>query len=67
MLLIFAKKTTPIMKKGDDHMNATIMKAAKVAVKVLGVAVPIAANYFADKDLNEKIAKEVAKQMKRGS
>jgi hypothetical protein len=55
------------MKKGDDYMNATIMKAAKVAVKVLGVAVPIAANYFADKDLNEKIAKEVAKQMKRGS
>ena len=48
-------------------MNATIMKAAKVAVKVLGVAVPIAANYFAGKDLNEKIAKEVAKQMKRGS
>lgn len=42
-------------------MNATVFKVAKVAVKVLGVTVPIVANYFADKELDEKIAKEVAK------
>lgn len=48
-------------------MNATVFKVAKVAVKVLGVTVPIVANYFADKELDEKIAKEVAKAMKRES
>lgn len=49
-------------------MNTTVIKVAKVAVKVLGVAVPIAANYFADKELDEKITKKtaeaVAKAMK---
>lgn len=41
-------------------MNAVVIKVAKVAVKVLGVAVPIAANYFADKELDEKITKKAA-------
>lgn len=52
-------------------MNSTVMKVTKVAVKVLGVAVPIVANYFADKELDEKIAKKaaeaVANAMKRES
>ena len=41
-------------------MNAVVIKVAKVAVKVLGIAVPIAANYFADKELDEKITKKAA-------
>lgn len=41
-------------------MNTTVIKVAKVAVKVLGIAVPIAANYFADKELDEKITKKAA-------
>lgn len=41
-------------------MNPIAMKVTKIAVKVLGVAVPIAASYFADKELDEKIAKKAA-------
>jgi hypothetical protein len=41
-------------------MNPIVMKVTKIAVKVLGVAVPIAASYFADKELDEKIAKKAA-------
>jgi hypothetical protein len=47
------------------------MKVTKVAVKVLGVAVPIVTSYFADKELDEKITKKaaeaVANAMKRES
>ena len=49
-------------------MNPIVMKVTKIAVKVLGVAVPLAAGYFADKELDDKIAKKaaeaVANQMK---
>lgn len=41
-------------------MNPIVMKVTKIAVKVLGVAVPIAASYFADKELDEKNAKKAA-------
>lgn len=41
-------------------MNPIVMKVTKIAVKVLGVAVPIAASYFADKELDEKIARKTA-------
>lgn len=51
-------------------MNPIVTKVAKIAVKVLGVAVPLAASYFADKELDDKIAKKaaeaVANQMKEG-
>ena len=52
-------------------MKPKVMTIAKIAVKVLGIAVPIATSYFADKELDEKIAKKaaeaVANQMNRES
>lgn len=52
-------------------MKPTVLKVAKIVVKVAGIAVPIAANYFADKELDEKITKKAAeavtKAMKKGS
>ena len=51
-------------------MNPIVMKVTKIVVKVLGVAVPLAAGYFADKELDDKITKKaaeaVANQMKEG-
>lgn len=41
-------------------MNSTVFKVVKIVVKVAGIAVPIAANYFADKELDEKITKKAA-------
>lgn len=52
-------------------MNPMVIKGAKIAVKVASVAVPIAANYFADRELKEKVAKmakeAVAEAMKKES
>ena len=49
-------------------MNPKVMAIAKNAVKVIGVAATLATSYFADKELDEKIAKKaaeaVAKNMK---
>ena len=49
-------------------MNPKVMTVAKIAVKVIGVAATLATSYFADKELDEKIAKKaaeaVAKNMK---
>lgn len=41
-------------------MKPKAMTIAKIAVKVLGIALPIAANYFSEKELDEKIAKKAA-------
>jgi hypothetical protein len=37
-----------------------VMKVAKVVVTVASVGVSLAASYFADKELDEKVAKKVA-------
>lgn len=50
-------------------MNPIVTKVAKISVKVLGVVVPLAASYFADKELDDKIAKKTAEavaKMKNG-
>ena len=64
----FAKITNTIMERRLRFMNPIVMKVTKIAVKVLGVAVPLAAGYFSDKELDDKIAKKaaeaVANQMK---
>lgn len=49
-------------------MNPIVIRVAKIVVEVASVAVPMAAKYFSDKELDEKIAKKtaeaVAKAMK---
>lgn len=42
-------------------MNPTWIKIAKIVVKVASIAVPIAAGYFENKDLDDKIMKAAAK------
>lgn len=41
-------------------MNEKLTKIVKVLVPVAGIAVTLATNYFADKDLDDKIGKKVA-------
>ena len=41
-------------------MKPKVMTIAKIAVKVIGVAATLATSYFADKELDEKIAKKAA-------
>ena len=41
-------------------MKPKVMTVAKIAVKVIGVAATLATGYFADKELDEKIAKKAA-------
>lgn len=52
-------------------LNPKVVKGLKIAVNVASVAVPLAAKYFADKDMDEKIAKKaaeaVAEAMKKES
>lgn len=52
-------------------LNPTVMKGLKIAVNVASVAVPLAAKYFANKDMDETIAKKtaeaVAEAMKKES
>lgn len=42
-------------------MNPIVTKIAKIVVSVASIAVPIASNYFANKEIEEKIAKGAAK------
>lgn len=44
-------------------MNSNVMKGLKIIVSLAGVGVTLASNYFADKDLNDKVAKKVAEAM----
>lgn len=52
-------------------LNPMAMKVLKIVVNVASVTVPVAAKYFADRDLDEKIAKKaaeaVAEAMKKES
>lgn len=41
-------------------MNPVVMKSLKFAVKVGSIVLPIAVNYFAEKDLEQKIAEKAA-------
>jgi hypothetical protein len=40
-----------------------VMKGAKILVPIVGLAVTAATNYFAEKDLDEKITKGVAEKL----
>ena len=42
-----------------------VMKIVKVGVSLLGVGVTLASNYFAEKDLDEKVTKKVAEQLSK--
>jgi hypothetical protein len=44
-------------------MNEKMLKAVKVLVPVASIAVTLATNYFADKDLDEKVGKKVAEAL----
>ena len=44
-------------------MKETVMKIVKIALPVIGVAVTLATNYFADKDLDDKVAKKVSEAL----
>ena len=52
-------------------LNPMVVKGLKIAVNVASVAVPLAAKYFADKEMDEKIAQKaaeaVAEAMKKES
>lgn len=43
-------------------MNPTVFKVLKAVVGVASLALPLASNYFENKDLKELVAKEVAEQ-----
>ena len=44
-------------------MNANLIKVAKIAVSVASIGVSIATSYFAERELDNKIAKKVAEQL----
>lgn len=44
-------------------MNSTALKVIKIAVSVASVGVTLATSYFADKELDNKVAKKVAEQL----
>lgn len=44
-------------------MKDTVMKIAKIALPVIGVGVTLASNYFADKDLDDKVTKKVSEAL----
>lgn len=44
-------------------MNVNLIKVAKIAVSVGSIAVSLATSYFADKELDNKIAKKVAEEL----
>lgn len=44
-------------------MKPATLKIIKVAVSVISVGVTLATNYFADKDLDAKVAKKVAEAL----
>lgn len=44
-------------------MNSQALKAIKIAVSVASIGVTLATSYFADKELENKVAKKVAEQL----
>lgn len=48
-------------------MNTTALKVIKIAVSVVGIGVTLATNYFADKDLDNKVAQKVAEALAKTS
>lgn len=44
-------------------MKVNVLKAAKIVVAVAGVGITLAQNYFADKDLDEKVTKKVTEAL----
>ena len=44
-------------------VNPTVIKVAKILVSVVGAGATLASTYFESKDLERKIAEEVAKQL----
>lgn len=44
-------------------MTFNALKVAKIVVSVASIGVSIAANYFADKELDDKVAKKVAEAL----
>ena len=44
-------------------MSPNVIKGLKIVVSLARVGVTLAPNYFADQDLNDKVAKKVAEAM----
>lgn len=44
-------------------MNTNLLKGIKIGIAVIGVGVSLAQAYFADKDLDDKVAKKVAEAL----
>lgn len=51
------------MKGGECFMKDTVMKIAKIALPIITVGVTLASNYFADKDLDDKVTKKVSEAL----
>lgn len=56
-----------IMKRRRKAMNTNVMKIAKLGVSIASVVVTVASSYFANKELDEKIAKKVAEELAKQS
>lgn len=50
-------------KEGEKTMKIDTMKIVKIAVTVAGVGITLAQGYFADKDLDKKVAEKVAEAL----
>lgn len=48
-------------------MKDTVMKIAKVALPIVGIAVTVATNYFADRDLDDKVANKVSEALAKSA
>lgn len=48
-------------------MNTKALKIIKIAVSVASIGVTFAANYFADKDLDDKVTKKVTEALAKAS
>ena len=48
-------------------MNTKVLKVAKILVSVASIGVSLAASYFADKDLDDKVAKKVAETLAKNT
>ena len=57
------------MKGGNGFMfnKPVVLKIVKVAVTVIGVGVTLATNYFADKELDDKVSKKVAEALAKAN
>ena len=48
-------------------MNTKVLKVVKTLVAVAGVGITLASNYFADKDLDDKVAKKVGEALTKAN